>query len=1085
MPLYEIKEPIKDYVGADTFDDAIVKYIKEHIKHRYEQIKITDHDIECIYAIRYNSSLTKFKFDLVQKRQILNVPQTILTNNLFDYSQLEAKRPISRSKAQTSNNKPSLLSPPSYSSPSPSYLPSYSQPSYLPPYSQPSYLPSYSQPSYLPSYSQPSYLPPSSSYLPSSYQNILYTYNSQVDSSKETPHFLSVNNKKYPSIILNKAIYPVNTVVINSSDVIINNHFNENKWENDIKKEFDAQYNFFENFFPSLKQWKNENVFADSNTPMSPNFNKYYKEALIKDISADLKSRTIKNNKMNVFSVSLFTGKVPSFVDRNIVSTKQMINYDQYINKHGNWTDQQANARNLGHVKPAEPWYKDILTYFEILFANIKLHQAKYPDWVVRLYTDDSIINSSNDKIKEIYQRLLNLDIQIMRTEFKEPYEGKIATMLTRFLPMFDKTVSKFLSIEADNWPTEVYWKVLDQWIKNNKQSLAYISGYTYGWPSGLKIDSTGLPHDFASLIHFRQNYGGMFGLSKPDNKIYNPKLLDYLMTFSAERREHFNKLFVDGKFILDNTQYDTNYHGVISTPISDKSLFDKGIDEVWLSLFVLPKLDSVFSIPVYGDLLNFSMLEREDKVEILNKYNMKEDIADLDTASFKSFALFTNKKNKTIFNVIEMILMEYMLGIRPNDTSIDFNKYKKTFVTTFINLYPDFQAAKNYNELDKIKTELDTDTLDLSDTYLLEKQKYLKYKKKYLTLKDIKNDSLRYSMNSDKSSDLSEQSNKKKYLSLRNKMNNNNKFFFLKNFANNINQKGGGDCDIVNRFVKIVHAVSDMTLDCNNPIISLKAPILNDRNQIFTLQNVRDDIYIIKQNNNCITSVDGNYRLEPIRMRPNQQFRIVKTDNDYYVINHIEGGVCIDANWDADIITKPYVPNDNNQKFYITPNFKNNDNNFSHIKPALQNLILSYTPNDIELDNYFGLMFEDGEILNISQHSTRLHPNYGQIGLTYSAILCPLIYNSLKKAGINVTTSWTNLYFQVADGSYQPASQETNHQFQLYCDIIANKPGWVNYALYILTEYEFRDNLDAEFYEDIFAESKRIIGFLKENGRL
>ncbi len=744
MPLYEIKEPVKDYVGAETFDGAVMKYVKEHIKKQYDIIKITDHVTECTYAIRYNSKLTKFKFSLINSFRIHTTPQPVNIDTLFDYSRIEASR-------------------------KPSYLPT-NQP-------QPQLnLFKPSKPSTPSTPSKPSILSPTQQNNPYQ-QNMFYSYNYTSDPSKETPHVLIINNKKYPVIITNKAIYPVHTAVIKSNDVIINHDFNENKWDNDIKRDFIAQYDFFENLFPSLQRWKSENVFVDSNTSMSPTFNKYYQEQMVKDISPELKSRALINNKMNVFSVSLFTGKVPSFVDRTIVSTKQMINYDEYINRHSNWADQQQNARNLGHVKSAEPWYKDILTYFEILFSNIKLHQAKYPDWVIRLYTDDSIINSSNDKIKEIYQRLLRFDIQIIRTEFKEPFEGKIATMLTRFLPMFDKTVSKFLSIEADNWPTEIYWKVLDQWIKNNKQSLAYISGYTYGWPSGLRINPTGLPSDFASLIHFRQNYGGMFGLAKPDNKIYNPKLLDYLMIFASERKEYFNTLFVDGKFILDNNQYDTNYHGVISTPISDKSLFDKGIDEVWLSLFVLPKLDTVFSVPIYGDMLNFSALDRDDKVAILNKYNMKEDIADLDANSFKSFALFTNKKNKTIFYSIEMKLMEYLLNITPNDTTIDFNKYRHSFVPTFINLYPDFQAAKNYDELEEIKRELDTDSLDLSNTYLLERQKYLKYKNKYLNLK------LKY-LNIFNGSDFPKENltlNKNKYPLLKKKMGelNNNNFFF------------------------------------------------------------------------------------------------------------------------------------------------------------------------------------------------------------------------------------------------------------------------------------------------------------------
>ena len=291
--------------------------------------------------------------------------------------------------------------------------------------------------------------------------------------------------------------------------------------------------------------------------------------------------------------------------------------------------------------------------------------------------------------------------------------------------------------------------------------------------------------------------------------------------------------------------------------------------------------------------------------------------------------------------------------------------------------------------------------------------------------------------------------------------------------------------CNIVNRFVKIVHAVSDKTLDCSTVNISLKGNILHDRNQLFTLQNIRDDIYIIKNNNNCITSIGSNYRLEQINMRDNQQFRIVKSPDNTYVIHHINNGLCIDANWDQAILAKECIAHDNNQKFYITPYFKNNDNDFNHIKASLQNLILSFTPIDIELDGYFGLMFEENTILNISQHAMRLHPRYGMPDLTYSAILCPLIYNALKIAGINMIDVWTALYIEAADGSYQPANQEDNQVFQRYSHIIANTPGWVNYALYILTEYEYKDNLEPEFNEPIFAESISIVDNLKANGKL
>ena len=50
--------------------------------------------------------------------------------------------------------------------------------------------------------------------------------------------------------------------------------------------------------------------------------------------------------------------------------------------------------------------------------------------------------------------------------------------------------------------------------------------------------------------------------------------------------------------------------------------------------------------------------------------------------------------------------------------------------------------------------------------------------------------------------------------------------------------------------------------------------------------------------------------------------FRLVKLPDNYYVIHHINNGLCIDANWDQDIIAKECIENDNNQKFYITPYF-------------------------------------------------------------------------------------------------------------------------------------------------------------------
>jgi hypothetical protein len=569
------------------------------------------------------------------------------------------------------------------------------------------------------------------------------SYGSYGESSKLN---IDINGKKYPSVILNKGIYPVEDIMIEQSNLFTNKNINENIWNNQFKKQFTQQYNFFKEYFPSLKKWDSENIFSDINIKPDK-FNNYYEQTIIKDVSSELKMKATEDGKYNIFSVSLFTSKDPKYIDRIISINNKILkggySYDDYINKYSNWVKQSENQKELGFVKPGAPWYKDILTYLEILISNIKLHQEKYPNWIIRLYTDDTIINSSDSKIKDIYKNLLTKDIQIYKTIYKKPLEGKIATMLSRFLPMFDPEIKRFLSIEADNWPTNIYWKILDQWINNKNYALSYISGYTYGWPSGIKLDDPIKINDkeTAELIHFRQNYGGMFGLLKPNDKIYNPKLLDYLIDFSIERKNIFNKLFINNKFILKDKgdSFDTNYNGVLDQQISDDSILDKGIDEVWLSLFILPKIPNVFAVPIFGDNLNFSLLEKDDKIKILNKFGMKEDLADLDDSAFKSIAFWSNKKNKTIFYSLEIILVENLLGIRNDKLDFNINKYINKFTLSFNNVYPDFQAANNYNELSNVKTLLQDNNNDVyTGSFIIQKQKYLKYKMKYIKLKEL-----------------------------------------------------------------------------------------------------------------------------------------------------------------------------------------------------------------------------------------------------------------------------------------------------------------------------------------------------------
>jgi hypothetical protein len=239
-------------------------------------------------------------------------------------------------------------------------------------------------------------------------------------------------------------------------------------------------------------------------------------------------------------------------------------------------------------------------------------------------------------------------NIQIVNIEFKQPdvvsggSHGGIAAMLSRFFPMFDKNVNKFLTIEADNWPTEAYFNIIEQWSSSNKLCLTFTSSGPYGWPSGDKMNVDG--ND--KVVHFRQNYGGMFGLGKPVGQIYNTKFYDLLINYGRQRKEIFNKNYFDSN---GNALFPNNFYGLIGKKID--YILDFGIDEVWLSVFILPKVslydrNTIISIPI-ADVTNFDLLTPPEKEIIINKLKMKLDLKDL-TDSQPLFN-YINYENKNI----------------------------------------------------------------------------------------------------------------------------------------------------------------------------------------------------------------------------------------------------------------------------------------------------------------------------------------------------------------------------------------------------------------------------------------------------
>ncbi len=285
----------------------------------------------------------------------------------------------------------------------------------------------------------------------------------------------------------------------------------------------------------------------------------------------------------------------------------------------------------------------------------------------------------------------------------------------------------------------------------------------------------------------------------------------------------------------------------------------------------------------------------------------------------------------------------------------------------------------------------------------------------------------------------------KMKYLSLREK----------------ILQSGG---TLLNTPVKIYNEFSNKNLDTafdnQNPLLFVENT-LNNQNQIFTLEKNNDN-YKIKHNNRCVktngVSNGDRYTLDDCNSNNEQLFNINKIGVTYMIQNVNNPNMCMDSNygeyahnWTCDI-------NNQNQHFKITHNFKNNDDNAWHIIPALQNLILAYI-NSNNLEDYYNSMFDDYTAIGIANILGNRY--YGRIE-TFSFLFCPLIYNALHLGGVSVPLSWT-----IFDGT-----EEDKTLFQNYSLRLSIIPGWIRYATYILTEYDFNaGKINNIFDETIFNE--------------
>lgn len=127
--------------------------------------------------------------------------------------------------------------------------------------------------------------------------------------------------------------------------------------------------------------------------------------------------------------------------------------------------------------------------YIQYLLLSVMYASQNNRDWMIRLYTDDSIISPKNKESEQwkramhIFRRLPN--VQIINIKFPNHYiddvkchKGLLGAMF-RFLPLFDTKVDICIFRDIDNIWTQHDFYFVNQWIDSSAQGMLYLD-YNY-----------------------------------------------------------------------------------------------------------------------------------------------------------------------------------------------------------------------------------------------------------------------------------------------------------------------------------------------------------------------------------------------------------------------------------------------------------------------------------------------------------------------------------------------------------------------------------------------------------------------------
>ncbi|MGL5936347.1 MAG: hypothetical protein ACRCZI_12080 [Cetobacterium sp.] len=235
----------------------------------------------------------------------------------------------------------------------------------------------------------------------------------------------------------------------------------------------------------------------------------------------------------------------------------------------------------------------DYQKYAEYLYLTTNTIIDNFPEWVVRIYIDESILHPDNTDNPIWKNKLLMLmtaantaqRLQIIAVKFPHYYtrancHKELLAVMFRYLALFDKNTSIILFRDIDNIYTEQHEYFTNYWISQNVEICLFMNeNYKRQEIQGLSPTEIILKEEFQTTI-----LSGIWNIRKPIGYTYPPTI--------------WQKIFA---YIEDSTNctYKEEYLGY--THYGQR--FTYGFDELALTKVAIPIFISMglrlYSIPI------------------------------------------------------------------------------------------------------------------------------------------------------------------------------------------------------------------------------------------------------------------------------------------------------------------------------------------------------------------------------------------------------------------------------------------------------------------------------------------------------